>query len=370
MSFGKRILVDELQTISQFESLRKILHTENYAQHLKKPLRYWAYPADRHLPLAFLGLTLSDLLKASYQELAQTPGIGLKKMASLVKLLSRAANTDPAQLPTDVENLHLAVKTATTDRPDDESANKEFDAEAISELEWEHWRASLLRHKLGEEKIGRLAPSLQGLTRVIWNTPLATYANYTLAEIQALKTHGAKRINSILEVFHNIHNIVANMAGQDHLAIRIVPRQIDQAEEWVGQWLQKPGIPGEEDIFRNFISPLLMQIRIDAQQQIVSLAENRLGIQGPISSVRKVARSKGFTRARVYQLLNEINDIMTVRWPLGRHQVYELRAKFVAEAKALDSPPALEQFLAAVELFYPCARRGANGPLEQSGENQ
>ena len=35
----------------------------------------------------------------------------------------------------------------------------------------------------------------------------------------------------------------------------------------------------------------------------------------------------GLTRARVYQLLNEINDIMTVRWPNGRHQMYELREK-------------------------------------------
>ena len=43
-----------------------------------------------------------------------------------------------------------------------------------------------------------------------------------------------------------------------------------------------------------------------------------------VTSVRQAARTMGLTRARVYQLLNEINDIMMVRWPNGRHQVSEI----------------------------------------------
>ena len=79
---------------------------------------------------------------------------------------------------------------------------------------------------------------------------------------------------------------------------------------------------------------------------------------GPIASVRQVARAMGLTRARVYQLLNEINDIMNVRpWPAGRHHVYELNEKFQAESARMVRPPDLSQFGAAVELFYPGARR-------------
>ena len=84
--------------------------------------------------------------------------------------------------------------------------------------------------------------------------------------------------------------------------------------------------------------------------------------------MRRAARAAGLTRARVYQLLNEINDIMNVRWPLGRHQVYELRAKFLAEAARAATAPDLEQFLAAVELFYPGSRRGAAGSLTRVGD--
>ena len=160
--------------------------------------------------------------------------------------------------------------------------------------------------------------------------------------------------------------MVANMGAQEHFRVRIVPRLIDQVEQWVGHALQTPGVPSQQELVEHFVSPLLEQIRIDATQQITRLAENRLGISAPITSVRQAARAMGLTRARVYQLLNEINDIMTVRWPLGRHQVYELVDKLQRETEQMESPPNLEQFHAAVELFYPGSRRGAAGPLEHA----
>ncbi|MGD0654652.1 MAG: hypothetical protein ABSA16_09930 [Thermoguttaceae bacterium] len=362
----KTASVEELQAIGRFESLQKILRSETYVEHLDKPLAYWALPTDRRLPLAFLSRSLRELLGASFEELAKTPGIGQKKMKSFVKLLARVANTDPADLPTEINDFYLGLKKSSACDPN--RSNTAFDPAAISELQWEQCRASVVRHGLGQEKIGRFAPSLQNITKVVWNTPLEAYIGFTLAEIQAMKTHGKRRLNAILEVFYNLHTLVANMEGHEHLALRAVPRLIDRVEQWIGQSLQKPGLPDNGEIFQNFVSPLLEQIRIDAPQQIVTMAENRLGVRGPITSVRQVARTMGLTRARVYQLLNEINDIMTVRWPLGRHQVYELRDKFAAEAVDVPNPPSLVQFHAAVELFYPGSRRGADGPLEKAAD--
>ena len=206
------------------------------------------------------------------------------------------------------------------------------------------------------------------MTHVIWNRPLSDYVDVTLAEIRGMRTHGEKRVRAILEVFHAAHALAAHIGKQNHLVVRIIPRQIDKVEQWTGQILQRPGIPAEQEIFENFVQPLLEQVHIDTAQQIATLAENRLGIHGPISSVRQVARSMGLTRARVYQLLNEVNDVLTVRWPTGRHQGYELRDKFQAEAAELDNPPDLRQFHAAVELFYPGSRRGAAGPIEFAPE--
>ena len=356
--------VEELQITSSFEGLRKILLADEYTDHLEKSLAYWALPTDRRLPLAFLGRTLKDLLDTPFAELAATPGIGQKKIHSFVQLLARAANTDPSELP--VELVDVSTGNGTSGSNGKSAARNGFDLGTVSEVVWSQWRASVVKHDLGDKTLGRLAPSLKNMTRVIWNTPLGEYTDYTLDEIRTMKTHGEKRVRAVLEVFHSAHTLVAEMGTVSHLILRIIPRLIDKVEQWIGGALQRPGMPGEEEIFENVISPMLEQVRIDATQQIASLAENRLGITGPITSVRQAARTMGLTRARVYQLLNEINDILMVRWPSGRHQVYELREKLLSEAAGMNNPPELKQFHAAIELFYPGSRRGAAGPLEST----
>ncbi|MHC4178158.1 MAG: hypothetical protein ACYSWU_11665 [Planctomycetota bacterium] len=362
MKRGQTSSVERLQAVSRFESLRQILTSGDYAEHLHKPLAYWALPTDRRLPLAFLSRTLEDLLYTDFSELSQTPGIGQKKISSFVKLLARAANTDPSELPDDLAPAPESRRTA--DSEGGSSGGNGFDPASVSEAVWSQWRATVVKHGLGNEPLGRLAPSLKNVTRVIWDIPLRAYTDRTLSEIRAMKTHGEKRVRAILEVFHSVHVLMAGMGASNHLIVRIVPRLIDKAQQWIGKALQSPGVPGQEETFENFVGPLLEQVRTDAAGQIASLADNRLGITGPITSVRQVARNMGLTRARVYQLLNEINDIVVVRWPTGRHQAYELRAKLLAESAQIDHPPDLRQFYAAVELFYPGSRRGAAGPLD------
>jgi len=364
MKASKTSSVEEHQVAGRFESLRKILLSDQYADHLDKPLAYWALPTDRRLPLAFLGQPLGDLLKQPFAELSGTAGIGQKKIRSFVKLLSRVANTDPAELPVDLAPIAGNGRSASSESP----SSNGFDPATVSEVVWSQWRASVVKHGLGGEALGRFAPSLKNMTRVIWNAPLGDYTDLPLAEIRAMKTHGEKRVRAILEVFYSVHGLVAQMGTQDHLVLRIIPRRIDAVESWIGRALQTPGVPAAEAIFSDFIEPLVGQVRADATKQIVRLAENRLGIGGPITSVRQAARLLGLTRARVYQLLNEINDVMNVRWPTGRHQVHELRDKWQAEVAESDCPTDLTQFQAAVELFYPGSRRGAAGPLERTAE--
>ena len=383
MRLGKTMSAEEVQVIGRFEGLRKVLLGPAYAEHLDKPLCYWALPTDRRLPLAFLGRTLRDLLGVPFAELAATPGIGRKKIASLVQLLARAANTDPAELPAVILDPPPPAESLA-DCGDGEAGR--LDPANISEVTWAQWRASVVRHGLSGETLGRFAPSLQNMTRVIWNTPLGAYTSSTLAEIRAMRTHGEKRVGAILEVFHAVHTIVARMGARDHLVVRIVPRRIDAVERWTGQTLQRPGVPSPQEISANFVEPLLEQVRIDASQQVAALAENRLGVAGPITSVRQAARLMGLTRARVYQLLNEINDIMMVRWPTagGTRPTNSARSSAARRPKRAwagcqpalyatgsaenDGAADLRQFYAAVELFYPGSRRGASGPVERAFE--
>ena len=70
-----------------------------------------------------------------------------------------------------------------------------------------------------------------------------------------MRTHGEKRIRAVLEVFHAAHSIVAGMGTQEHLVVRIIPRRIDQVEQWIGRALQRPGIPSPQEIFDYFVQP-------------------------------------------------------------------------------------------------------------------
>jgi hypothetical protein len=365
---------EDMQNIRRFQAVRKALLSSDCRDYLEKPLAYWIVPTDRRLPIAFLSRDLAELLATPYEELARTPGIGRKKMASLVDLLARAVATV-------AENQAVSVAAAAEDPAawlgaaernwslDDrvvveDDASDGFDSKGVSEVQWERWRETVLRHGLGGDKLGRFAPSLRRVTKVIWNTPLAVFAGYTLAQMRSMKTYGEKRIHAVLEVFHSVHSMLSSIGSQPHLAVKVTPRAIEHIEQWVGRMLQTPGVPAEQDIRENLVRPLLQQIEIDAMPQIMTLAAHRLGLVGPPCSVRQSARNMGLTRARVYQLLNEINDIAVVRWPLGRHQLYQLQQKFDRESAEISPPPDLTQFHAAVELIFPGNRRGADGPLE------
>src|SRR5690606_30550020 len=103
----------------------------------------------------------------------------------------------------------------------------------VSEALWSTWCESVVRHNFGQHKLGRLAPTLQALPTVIWHTPLAEYADKSLAQIRRLRTHGQKRINAILEVFCLVHEGVATSTRSDTLELDLIPRFIPPISRWV-----------------------------------------------------------------------------------------------------------------------------------------
>lgn len=367
MKADRMTSIEQCKAASRFESFRKVLISDRYSRHLDKPLAYWALPTDRRLPLVFLGRPLGRLLNTPFAELASTPGVGHKKIDAFVKLLGRAARTDPAELTLVSSEVAGNGASIAQDKAVDDSTDG-FDPANVSEVLWGKWRACVLRHGLGGVTLGRLTPSLRNMTRVNWNTPLEHYTGYSLAELRSMRTHGQKRIRAILEVFHGIYTLVGERNTVDHLVVRICSRRIDAIEQWIACVVRTPRMPREPEIFTKFTRPLLEQLRDDSTPQIVSLAEDRLGISGPIIAVREAARDMGLTRARVYQLLNEINDILLVRWPNGRRWVYDLRDKIEPAAAGMIDPPDLDQFRAATELFFPISRHGGTILPERMGE--
>ena len=348
MKMNKVTSVEDYKIVSSFQSLRKTLLEEKFADRLEKPLAYWALPNDRRLPLAFLGRTIKDLLATPFEELSATPGIGQKKISSLVKLLSRATKDHPPEVPFGITDLNEAKKPVAVEKP--RRNGTAFDPSIVSEALWSQWQATVLEHEFGHEKLGRLAPTLQALPTVIWHTPLEQYATRSVAEIRQMKTHGEKRVRVVLEVFYLVHDMVSTAGTNPHLALRIVPKFILPIENWIADVLARPGVPTAAEIREHLTVPLLNQITVDAGPTIYSLSAERLGVSGAAQSVRQQAKRMGVTRARVYQLLEDCSRVMEVRWLEGQHLLAQLEAKFQAE----NMPAAdLQQFRAVRELFYP-----------------
>ena len=145
----------DYKLVSSFESIRQTLMQDRFQDRLTKPLVYWALPDDRRLPLAFLNRSIGDLVNTPFEELTATPGVGHKKISSLVKLLNRATRDQPP-VPMGLNELG---EPGTTHRIDGAREFK-FNASLVSEALWSEWTALVRQLRIGDETLGRVAESL------------------------------------------------------------------------------------------------------------------------------------------------------------------------------------------------------------------
>jgi hypothetical protein len=364
----------------RFEKIRNLLLTDRYAEQLSKPLDYWTLPADRRLPRALLHRTLGDLLRTPFTSLAAVPGIGQKKIQSLLKLLDRALHTEDLQH----ERLELVAAQASKSQVPLGPAPKSFsgDPSNISEVTWATWRATVVAHRLGREPLGCFAEALHQLPRVIWATPLEHYAGLTLADIRKLKTHGEKRVRSVVTIFGQLHSQLDGKSDDARALVRLTPDRIEKVERWIETAASSGAEPSYEEWKRNVVEPLVEQIQSDAGPQTAAMLRGRLGLDGPALSVRKTAMRLRLTRARIYQLLEDAATVVEVRWPRGKSAFRTLLERFQSDSASplgrllrstaetlfpAEFRPVPEQVPAFVRRFQPAATWTSSAPLPHSG---
>jgi len=338
--------VENVKLSSDFERLRDILLQDEFVDHLNRPLAYWALSNDRRLPTAFLGRPLRDLLKTSFKDLSATPGIGQKKIGTLVELLARATKKHPPVMP---------PLKSTADKKSEERTPRisdSFDPATVSEALWEEWRDTVRVHDVGHEKLGRLAPALLSVPTVIWNTRLSEYCGYSIAEIRQLKTHGEKRVRTILEVFHAVHQVLAHAPVHGPLSTRLFPRFVVPIDRGIAEIVESGTIPTRSELRDRIVLPLVDQLRLDLGPTVAKLVEGRLGLTGNPQPVRQQSRRMGVTRARVYQLLEDCEMVMEIRWPEGGRQLRSLHAHLQELSTPSDR---LGLLRATIDLVYPDA---------------
>lgn len=340
----KAISNERYRLVGTYERLRKSLLSQPDDGRLDKSLSYWVLPTDRRLPIAFLDRTLRDLLSRPLDELMATPGVGQKKVLGFFDLLKRASKAASPDAPFGMGPVEVKpVKVA--------SPTVGFDAAIVSEALWTNWCETVHRFNLGPEKLGRLAPSLQSLPTVIWNTKLEDYSDRSLAQIRRLKTHGEKRVNAVLEIFCTVHEALATATLEENVDVVIVPRFLPPLVRWLNEVIRQPELPEVDELHERIVRPMVAQIRIDIGEQVADLAAVRLSLDENAPSVKQQAESLGVTRARVYQLLEDCAKVMDVRWPEGRWLLAPLTTRFGA-----SRPEAIGLLHGICDLFYPVER--------------
>jgi hypothetical protein len=320
---------------------------------LDKALSYWVLPTDRRLPIAFLDRHLRELLSLPLDELMSTPGVGHKKILGFFDLLKRAAKAATPDAPFGLANNDAAKRSQKTPASG-------FDASIVSESLWASWCETVNRYGMGHEKLGRLAPSLQGLPTVIWHSRLEEYADRSLADIRGLKTHGEKRINAILEVFCTVHEALATATLQEDIDVILVPRFVPPLSRWVMDTIQQPELPPVDELRKHIVKPLIRQIKIDLGDQVAGLAATRLRLDDNAPTVKQQAETIGVTRARVYQLLEDCAKVMDVRWPDGRWLLAPLATRFGS-----SDPGTIGLAHGIIDLFYPAKELVAPAETER-----
>lgn len=349
MMLHSKLALQDPVLFREFESVRReLLADVRFQDRMERPLGFWTLPGDRRLPLALLDRKLGEVLSTSFADLSATPGIGQKKITSLVKLLERATQDEPPRIPLGLDERR---PTAGEDAAREPLTMTVFDADLVSEALWVQWRKVVREQQLGDLKLGGLMPSLQELPTVIWHTSLSYYLNYSVAQIRRLKTHGEKRVRVVLEAFFIVQDAVTRgPEHQPHLTSDLRPKLAGDLDRWAVQATRADKMPSRQQLIDELIQPLLSQIRVDAGETVAELAAGRLGVLTPPQSVRMQSRKMGVTRARVYQLLDECGKVLEVRWPSGERQLAAI-AERMLHVGADEKTARL--FHAARELFFP-----------------
>lgn len=340
--------------VSRFQLVCETLKQDRFADRLSKPLAFWVLPNDRRLPLALLNRTIDQLIHSTFDELAATPGIGRKKISSLVNLLVRATSDEPPSVPfgdgggssEEVSLLPPPVRIGPGAR------TETFDAYLVSEALWSQWTDVVRQSTLGNESIGRVADSLRGIPTVIWTKTLGEYEDLTLSQIRGLRTHGEKRVRCVMQVMHKAYCTLQSFPNDSDPTIRrrLGSQRIVKISHWIEQLIQNDRIPPTTEVREQLVDPILDQIDTDCGESVHKVAQQRLGLEGETLSVREQAQAIGVTRARIYQLLEDCHKVIEVRWPNGRSQLDRLTARLGSQSDSMEDP---ELFIATRQLCFP-----------------
>lgn len=292
-------------------AVKQFISTHTDPTILDRPLTAWVKPSDRHLPQAFLGRSLREVLTLTFDQIAETPGVGPGRITKLLDVLERVgrATGESTMLNPQFVAGWTAALALTSDPV----------AEDMTDETWEGWRQTIRAHRLEHEPLGRYAARLSDLPKGVWATPLREYTDRPLSEIREMPAHGPARVQAILDVFAGVTRTLAGCAADSPLAIRPLPPPVRDLILWAEEVLRSNTVPDVVAIRGGFLTPLFALLEADLGSDVTAVVRRRVGGDGPAETLNAVAADLGLTRERVRQIAAKAGEVMAVRWPEGRY---------------------------------------------------
>ncbi|MEI7686913.1 MAG: hypothetical protein WCL32_17980, partial [Planctomycetota bacterium] len=252
------------------------------------------------------------MLALTFDEMANTRGVGTRRIEKLVDVLERACK----QL--------LATSDHVPDRSQPAPLNgtpavaEPTTPENLTEPVWQGWCHTIRSLRLEGEALGRFASSLADLQQVLWSVPLQQYTDKPLQEIRSMPGHGPARVGQVLDVFYRIAQTIAGCPADAPLAVCLLSPLVREALLWTESMLRTGSVPDVQSIRDGFLVPLFALLEVDLGPETVGMVRRRLGLDGPAETLDQIANDFGLTRERVRQLTAKAAEVTKIRWPEGR----------------------------------------------------
>ncbi len=287
-------------------------------------------PMDRYIPRVLMSATVGEFLAIPFDELGKRKGIGVNKLNSLMKILTRLdarLKSSPREFVSSAVGESIRPRAAAA-RRDEAATDSVVSLPADpSDLTAEQWRLCgriVNDHDLDLEPIGRYAPRLLDLTKSLWRRPFSFFTSRTIDQIREHKSFGPMKFGQSMRIILSVCRYLINTPRSNEYVVRVFPAEIGAVVGWIDRVLESQSDPDFEEILTRLIEPLLKRIELDAGEYTATIIRRRLGVGGERETLGKIGDELGVSRERVRQVEAEAAAVFSLRLPRGLQLINDL----------------------------------------------
>lgn len=285
------------------------------------PLVRWVRPGDRGLPLSLVRRPLGELVKMSFEQLSEVPGVGPRKLAMLLTLFERvrdalSENSVPQDDMTRVFADHRTDFTPAFAKYEQWSK----DVHAIRTAGWD------------EVPLGRAAPSLASLPRSLWAAPLGQFTRLKYEELFSIPYFGPRRIDSVVGIVCDVAHVARSTSVRSSPDELIFSPSVKHADLSIRTWLADGDQLRYAAVVRELVGPVMDQLVVDNGKRAVAVARRMFGVfqeDGSGSTTDDGGGDAELSRPRISQIKNNVYEIFSIRWPQRKEVLDALIRKCV-----------------------------------------